>query len=506
MEAPQDKLLQDTNREISQINLEESLEEAIKNPEYLLSHWLELPSSQPMHNKKPQFLTLREAILLALRYNPNIKNAELDRIIQRYQLRLAYNNFELQYALAGTAAIENTRYSNVGSTTTKNYLLTPELDLGNKLGGRLALQMDNNVASYGNYNPLLNLSYSQPLLRGFGKEVNETPLKNAIDIDLLNKTQLKQAIIDQITQIIFTYRSLIVSSNNLQNQKLQLQEAEKGFTFNEKKIQAGQLEPTANIQQSYQVETLKLMVEQAENDFHNVSQDLIQAIGLNPSTKIAIPNDVTLKKLVVPDEKTATDLAITHNAQYLALQTAYRQTERAYKVAKNQQLWQLDFNANVQTGTVTDVDSAPIPSIYNGRNLNKAAGVTLTIPINDLGRKNELISSKVHLEKARLNLIAAKRSLITGIKNTINNIRSQAKRYELARKQVDLALRAYELEKKKQQLGVSSALDVNYTQNQYLQAQRALISAKVDYLNQLSTLQRITGTTLDYWKINVRYC
>lgn len=504
-----DRLLEKANLEMQQITLgEQQLEQAITNPEYVLNHWIELPTSPTPKNKTPKFLSLREAILLALRYNPNIKNAELDRIIQRYQLRLAHNQFELQYALAGTAFVEKSHYTNVGSVTTKNYLLTPELDLKTKLGGQFALKMDNNVGAIGNYNPLLNFSYNQPLLRGFGREVNESGLLNAIDNDWLNKINLRQSIMDQITQVILTYRGLVLSGNNLLNQKEQLQEANKSFEINKKKIEAGQLEPTANIQQSYQIESLKLMVEQAENDFRNTSQDLLQALGLDPEMKIAVPNDVTLEKILVPDLEEAIAIGLEHNAQYIALKMSLRANERAYKVAKNQQLWQLDFNANIQAGTMTDVDNTAsgIPGIYKGHNINQAAGLTLTIPINDVERKSQLITAKVQLEKDTLNLIAAKRALITSIKNTISNIESQSKRYSLAKRQVDLALRAYSLEKKKQQAGISSALDVNSTQNQLLLAQRGLISAKVDYLNQLSILQRLLGTTLEYWKIKMRYC
>ncbi|HDS3847241.1 TPA: TolC family protein, partial [Legionella pneumophila] len=133
------------------------------------------------------------------------------------------------------------------------------------------------------------------------------------------------------------------------------------------------------------------------------------------------------------------------------------------------------------------------------------ARVTLTIPLNDIGRRSQLINAKVQLEKDKINLIAAKRALITSVTNTINNIQSLAKRYELAQKQVKLAEQSYALEKKKQQAGISSALDVNNTQNQLIQAQSGLIGAKIAYLNQLSALQRILGTTLDYWQIKLRY-
>jgi outer membrane protein TolC len=61
------------------------------------------------------------------------------------------------------------------------------------------------------------------------------------------------------------------------------------------------------------------------------------------------------------------------------------------------------------------------------------------------------------------------------------------------------------LEKKKQQAGITSALDVNNTQNQLILAQAGLIGAKISYLNALSALQRLLGTTLDEWQIKLRY-
>lgn len=485
---------------------EKRLEKAIANPEYMLNNWVELPTAPQSHNKKPQQLSLREAILLALRYNPNIQNAELDRILQRYQLRLAHNEFELQYALAGSAAVTNNRYNGVGDAVTKSYLASPEANLKTKLGTQIGLNIDNNVSNYNSYTPVLNFTVNQPLLRGFGKTVNEVHLLNAIDNEWLNKLTLQQSVIDQVTQVISAYRSLILSGNNLQNQQLQLKEARKSYETNEKKIKAGQLEPTGNIQQSYQIESLSLMVEQAENDFKIAAQDLLQTIGLDPSMRLSVPNNVEVGKLVVPDLKQAIEQALKHNSPYLAQQMVMRADERAYELAKNQQLWQLDLGANVQSGMVTNVDgNQGVAGIYNGRNVNQTARLTLTVPLHDLNRRNQLITAKVRLEKDRLNLLAMKRALETSITNTINNIQSLAKRYELAEKQVSLAGQSYALEKKKQQAGIASALDVNNTQNQLIQAQMGLIGAKIAYLNQLSSLERILGTTLDHWKIKLRY-
>lgn len=483
------------------------LREAIANPEYVLKHWIELPASPASRHKVTQHLSIREAILLALRYNPNIQNVELDRIIQRYQLRLAYNEFELQYALGASGVIQKNTFNGIGSDTTRTFVGSPELKLKTKLGTQASLSVDNNVAIYNGYNPQLNFTVTQPLLRGFGSSVNEVGLLNAIDSEWLNKLNLQQSVVDQITQVIIAYRSLILSGNNLQNQRLQLKEAKKSYQINEKKIEAGQLEPTGNIQQSYQIESLSLMGEQAENDFNTAAQDLLQTIGLDPEMHLSVPSDVTIDKIIVPNLQQSIEIALNHNTAYLAQKMALRADERAYKVAKNQQLWQLDAAGSVQSGTVNDVTgiNSGLRGLYNGHNVNQSARLTLTVPLNDLNRRSQLINAKVRLEKDKINLMAAKRALITNITNTINTIQSLAKRYELAQKQVKLAEQSYALEKKKLQAGISSALDVNNTQNQLIQAQSGLIGAKIAYLNQLSALQRTLGTTLDYWQIKLRY-
>ena len=483
------------------------LKKAIVDPEYLLTHWIELPVSAQTKRHQLIKLTLREAILLALRYNPNIKNAELDRIIQRYQLRLAYNEFELRYALAGSAAIERTRFSGIGTTNDHNYLATPEVHLKTKTGTTVDLNLANNVSGYNPFSPILNLAVTQPLLRGFGKKANEAPLLNALDNEQLNKINLRQAVCDQVTQVIAAYRALILSGNNLENQRRQLDEAQKSYAINEQKIAAGHLEPTANIQQAYQIESLNLSVEQVQNDFNIATQNLLQSIGLDPQTRLAVPSNVEVHTLIIPDLATAIATGLQHNAQYLAQKMMLRADKRAYQQAKNEQLWRLDLTGRAQAGAVTEVNGTGggFTGIYNGQNLTESAQVTLTVPLHDLNQRSQLINAKVKLEKDRLNVVAFKRALITTITNIVNNINSLAKRYALAEKQVQLAMQSYSLEKKKQQAGISSALDVSNTQNQLIGAQMGLISAKIAYLNQLSDLQRLLGTTLDIWQIHLRY-
>lgn len=491
----------------SYAGVDDRLHQAIKNPEYLLTHWINLPTAGLKNKHQHIHLSLRDAILLALRYNPNIQNAELDRIVQRYQLRLAQNEFELHYALAGSAMIQSTRYSGIGQTTTHNYVAAPVFTLKNKLGTQASLRMDNRVAIDGNYTPLADFTITQPLLRGFGFSVNQVNLLNAMDQEALNKLALKQRISDEVTQVIIAYRALILSSNSLDNTRHQLNEARDVYAINKTRIAAGELESTANIQQAYQIESLNMMLEQARDELSHYAQALLQVIGLDPNSSLALPNDVDFEQGLIPDVKQAIDAALLHNVDYARLKKALLADERAYTIAKNQQLWQLDATGNVQLGSVTGVDSVinQMNSIYNGKNTNQSVGVRLTIPLHDINQRNQLIRAKVQLEQDRINLAAAKRELMTRIKNIIYSIQSQAKRHDLAKRQISLAAKVYELEKKRQQAGISSALDVNNTQNQFISAQRSLIASKIVYLNQLTLLQQLIGTTLEQWDIHLRF-
>ncbi len=485
---------------------EQRLREAIDNPEYMLKHWIELPLSSDNASAKIKQLSLDDAILMALRYNPNIQNKTLDRIVQRYRLRLAENQFELQYALSASANANKDRYQGVGNEATYSALASPEINWQNKLGGKLALKMDNDAQTYNNYHPTLNFSFTQPLLRGFGK-VNEVNLLDARDQEYLNKLNLNQSISEQITTVISNYRSLILSGNNLATQRRQLEEAKKQYDINKKKIRAGQLERTANIQQSYQVESLNLAVEQAINQFENASQSLLQVLGLNPKVRISVPDDVAIQHIDIPNLKDTIEYALAHNVAYQAQKLSVKADERAYQVARNEQLWRLDISANVQTGIVTNVDeqSRGVRGIYDGRNVSESVRINLTIPLDDVSLKSKLINAKVKLEQSRTQLLASKRALVSQVTTLINNIGSQAKRYQLALKQVTLAKQAYQLQLKRQAAGIATSLDVSNTQNQLIQAQNSLINAKINYLNQLSELDKVLGTTLKRWHINLRY-
>jgi hypothetical protein len=52
---------------------------------------------------KPLYLSLHDAILLSLRFSPVVQGAEIQRVVDKFNLAVAKNQFEFQYALTGLA-------------------------------------------------------------------------------------------------------------------------------------------------------------------------------------------------------------------------------------------------------------------------------------------------------------------------------------------------------------------------------------------------------------------
>lgn len=146
-------------------------------------------------------LTLSDAIYLGLRDNRAIRSAYLDRIAQKFDLRVAEDRFTPKLVLSGgylSSRNQDDRYreSTVTPTTT---LLTP-------YGTRVSLgwtyrhtQADQAGLSR---NDGANISLIQPLLRGAGKDIATAPVRLARLSEQANRLNLKSTVSQTITQVI----------------------------------------------------------------------------------------------------------------------------------------------------------------------------------------------------------------------------------------------------------------------------------------------------------------
>ena len=442
----------------------------------------------PDESKKiPKVLHLRDAILLALRFNPTIKSEELQRVVDKYALIVARNKFQPQY----TFDLEGT----VTKGSHPSYTLTPSVSVTNEIGTKISLSQNNNInGAWGT----TTLTVDQPILRGFGA-VNMYDYENALDSEEAAKLSFKQGVISQVVAVVQAYRTLVGDYNSLDIQKRTLDEEEITNKQTALKVKAGKMSRSDLLQEQATLETTRLSYVQQVDSVNQSYQAFLAAVGLTPAANIKISRDLDFKKYKIPSLKESIKLALKENIDYQSALIKLRLTERALESAKDSTRWKLDLSASVAAGRTkpngetSNVDVAP------------SVSAKLSIPIDDVGLESSLVDARIALEDAKLQLRVKKQGLIRDIYNKWISLKNQRNQIDISLKQVSLQRRALSDAQLKKKYGKATVFEVNQLQDQLLQQETSSVSTQIAYLNGISAFYQSLGITLEKWDIKLRY-
>lgn len=133
-------------------------------------------------------ISLQEAILLAVRQNPNVQISQLNHTLQKFSLEIQRWQFSPHYALNAKATTNRTySVTDEGQVTENATGITPSVSWLSPVGTKVELSAANNLGHH--YNPGVSLQIMQPLLRGFGRPIVEAELYNALDSELISSLQ-----------------------------------------------------------------------------------------------------------------------------------------------------------------------------------------------------------------------------------------------------------------------------------------------------------------------------
>lgn len=464
--------------------------------------FLSLLSSVALAKPPVVEISLEEMVLLALSHNPDIYGQRLDQIVQKYHLASAYAAFQPRYFLNSSA-----NYTYMTSAGEKNHsqnlTITPKATLKTLLGSSIELELHNSLGpTY--YNPKLSLSITQPLLKGFGYDINAFSLLDAQDQMKIAKLTLKRMLMETITTIIKEYHNIVRSYNNLNIQKLTLANRKKELANIQLEIKAGQKPPLAVLEIEASIASQELQIAQAENALQQAKVSLLEKVGVEPNLPYTVVKTITVKNVALPPLDRLVELALANNTDYQISWLQMLKAERTLQQIKNNQLWQLDVTANASTGGGTGGGkNAGLESLINGNHYSASIGFNLSIPLDTINQKKDLIEATVNLEKQRLHLAQKKRELISQTMNKIKDIQFKEKQIELAQRDRDLKKQLLDNKLLQQKHGLVTLFEVESERNSLIQAEQNLINEKISYLDAIAELEQLVGITLDTWQILV---
>lgn len=433
----------------------------------------------------PKQLTLHDAVLLALRNNPQIQSARLQRVVDKFTLEVARNEFLPRYKVAGDATFAR--------GDKPDYRANPEVSLKTAIGTQITLGAQSMVN--GDANHRATFTVAQPLLRGFGPTVNLAGYRNAKDGEEANKLALKDRFQSIVTEVITAYHQVVQDYNLLDVDQASLKESEQTLHATQLQIKAGKRPETDITQQDAQVAQQRYSITQDRNTIDQDTQKLLILLGLDPHAKVTIDKKIDLSLGALPSKEESVKVALCSNINYrknlIDLKTKYRDLE----VAKNNQWWDL---------TVTATDSRDVLSDQQAAETGDRRVVfNLDIPLDDKPRQQGLVNAKIGLDQFKIDLKNTERQLVSDVITALRNLSAQRQQITLAEKSVEYSQESLRIAQKKFQFGRSSMFEVTSLQRQLTSQQQTLVNQKIAYLNTMAQFEQTLGTSLKRWDIQI---
>jgi outer membrane protein TolC len=193
-------------------------------------------SPPPILSEKPLTLSLSEAILLAVRQNPNVQQSQLNDVVQKFALHVQQWEFQPHYNFTASRTIASSTRNKIRETSRQTFM-QPSTSLLTPFGTQLTATSINNISDH--YNPGLSLEIMQPLMRGFGRPIVEAALYNAMDSERISKLNIEGTLRVTVSNVIDAYLDVVSAENTVKNDEKALERSQLSVKQTELFIKAG---------------------------------------------------------------------------------------------------------------------------------------------------------------------------------------------------------------------------------------------------------------------------
>ena len=508
-------------------------------------------------DQSTRFLSLKEAIYVAIRNNPALAATELDPIAATETVKGANAAFDPDLTSQLDTSKQVVPVSSVfqvlrGDAYTQkfydwNFGVSKVLADTN---GTLSLNFDNNRTATNSafssvnpsYAPTLGMSLVQPLLRNFGWDFARLNVHLAESAQLSAQWNYGSALNDFVQRIGGDYWGVVEGVQNLEVAESALEFNNDLVRVNRISLQVGTLAPIDLQEAQSAASTAEANVFAAQAALKSARAQLREDVMLNPNGTF-IPEDVEPAEQPNPlaeirdNEETALEKMIEYSPALGGLREAIRTALLQVKFAENQTLPQLNigaqFAATSLAGTAhcieafsstahTNCQAVPPTATSSGRGsrlpfggiygdalnnmldarfYNYAAVLSFEMPLDNAAAKAALAQARVSYEQSRLQYRAALAQAVAQIESALANVQADVKRAKATADATGYAEKSLRDERVRFKVGLATTHDLLQFQSELVTAQGNQVSADIDLKNARLTLWHAEGTLLGVFNI-----
>ena len=456
-------------------------------------------------------LTLEEAVQLALGENQQILISALNPRIARAEARQALGAFDPELygrleredgrqptgtQLSGAATLESEERTRRAGLRGNTYLGL-EYDLFYEL------IRDESNSTFRTLNPQfqssVGVALSQPLLRGFGPDVQLAQYRARLNRLTRQKYEELSTINDQIFAVHRAYWELARAEEERDIAESALELAQETVEVNRARFQADRIPESDLLQARTQLTERQEQLRIRENQVRNARDRLVQLISPPGSrsedwnVKIKTATEPDVASLQLRDRQEIIDVATNTRMDMNALEQEIDAVQQLLKRAENRIRPELDLEVSYRRSSLDDQRNETFEQIADENYRTWTAGLIFSYPLWNRSRTSQERTIKLDRRKLKLRRRKLETTIAREVRSGIRNVRSAKNRIEIARKSKDLAEKQLEAETARQDAGLSTTFQVLRLQDDLRRAKARLVKARMDYATSLAELRKATG-------------
>lgn len=461
-------------------------------------------------------LSLDEAIELALERNLALDVERYSRAMSLFGTRSAEGIYDLNLTgevnqsldeslnvdpLAGSGVVESeTLRAGVG--------VTQLFPVGGTLRANLGtLRRDFSVQGQGSapssWGGTLDVGYTQPLLRNFGKLVTERNLLVARISSNASREQFENAVVRTIQEVENAYWTLTEAIAQVKVSEEGLKLARDLHDMNKIRVDVGTLAPLELVQSEVGIATREEEIIRTRFAVGTAEDSLRRLLNLDPGDAWSATIEPTTEAVVAPIEiklEEAIAEALANRPEVAQQKLTIDRLELDAKVAANQLKPRLDLAANYGYngfGLESDGYQDTLEQILDRELKGWSLGLTFAYPLQNRTAKAQKTIADLDLDRARLQLADLEQGVVTEVRQAVRNVETAQKAVESARVSLRLAEKNLDAERKRYENGLSTSFQVLEIQEDLTSAASREVAAVSAFRRSLADLYRVMGRLLD---------
>jgi len=448
-------------------------------------------------------LTLSEAINISLKENLSLSAQRLNPKIAEGDVIFREGEFDPNVELNATEYYKKSPEASI-LTGTDERITTGDLGLSGKVntGTTYELKWTNErvrsnlgfltINPY--YTSELVLTMTQPLLKGIGKEVQESNLNIAKNNYEISRLSLDDKATSIVADTAKAYWDLAFARNDLKVAVISLELAQNLLAEAKAKIEAGLLAPVEIYKAEAEVSLREEALLKAKKLLLDAADRLRVVINLKdwqteliPVEKIPAPSEIQ------PADK-AIEMALNNRMDYKQAFIDYKNKEILRKYYDNQKYPDLNLTGSVGLNGLNGTYDNTLDKLSSHDFYSWQFGLSLKIPLGNRTAEGNYLKAKHEEEKSAIAFKILEQKINAEVREAWRSAQLASETITASKKTRTAAEKRLEAEEGRFKVGMATLNDVLKFQEEYAKALSSEKKAEIDYAKAIIEFEKVKGT------------